>query len=98
MKRIINWIKHEYRIVKKNDKPTRQDYLFIWKLKFFLLPIFATLTVVVTIIFLKILLFLNIDLNSFGGHMLGFMFMLIFAWMLALPVSYLQYLNSDYDE
>ena len=98
MKKINNWIKHEYRIIKKIDKPTRQDYLFIWKSKIFLLPIFATLTVAVTIIFLKILLFLNIDLNSFVGHMLSFMFMFIFAWMLALPVSYLQYLNSDYDE
>ena len=95
MRKAIDWIKHECRILKKLDNPTHEDYLIVSKLTVFISLILPFPILAASIIFLKILLLLNICLNGLVGYMLSFIFIFLVTLGLMVPVAYLLYLNSD---
>ena len=78
MNRIINWIKHEYRIFKKIDEPTEKDSKIASDILWFSLPIFTLFTIGIMMIFFKVLEYFNIDPNSSLGQTFGPIFMILF--------------------
>lgn len=98
MNRIINWIKHEYRIFKKIDEPTEKDSKIASDILWFSLPIFTLFTIGIMMIFFKVLEYFNIDPNSSLGQTFGPIFMILFMSIFIIPLMYLQSLNSDNEE
>lgn len=98
MNRIINWIKHEYRIFKKIDAPTEKDSKIASDILWFSFPIFVLFMIGIMLIFFKVLEYFNIDPNGSLGQTFGPIFMILFMSIFIIPLMYLQSLNSDNKE
>lgn len=94
MKKIINWVKHEYRIYRDIDKPTYRDYCIITFLYFFVcIPLSACLLILFSIILSVILPSLNDTIATFAIALIWAILMMF----IVCPMSELVDKNAYYD-
>lgn len=95
MKRIINWIKHEYRIAKDIDKPTHLDYQIVYFLYWWVLTPLMVFLYLLSCIVLSWILPSTTDERIVTSFFL-IIFLLIFE-LLDYPVYLLLYKNGFYE-
>ena len=94
MKRITNWIKHEYRIADGTDKPTYRDYFIIKFLFWFIsIPLTACLWALFSIVLSLIFPSLNDTVNTFIIASI----LAILRMLFVCPLLELVYKNAQYD-
>ena len=98
MKKISNWIKHEYRIYKNIDTPTEKDSKIASDILWFSFPIFVLFMIGIMMIFFKVLEYFNIDPNGSLGQTFGPIFMILLMLIFIVPLTYLQSINSNTKE
>lgn len=100
MKRIINWIKHEYRIFKGVDKPTHKDYKIIYFISWKVFPFIGIgIMHFLSVLYIHLLIYLNLIYTiTDTKFILGYCFIIFIVGLLACYMSYLEYLNSNYEE
>lgn len=98
MKKITDWIKHEYRIFKKIDKPTKKDSKIASGIFCFSLPILTLFMIGIMMIFYNALLYFNIDPNGSFGQIFGPIFMILLMLIFIIPLTYLESFNSTEEQ
>lgn len=98
MKKVTNWIKHEYRIYKDIDKPTYRDYFIIRFLFWFIcLPVCACLWILLsTVLVICFPSLQNVHNDLIIYLILGFIYWILISFFV-LPVYYLVNKNSLYE-
>lgn len=94
MKRIINWVKHEYRIAKDIDKPTYCDYCLV---KLLFLPYVFLMDYFFIIFIFGLFMILPSIKNDFITNIILSFIFCIFTCLFILPIGSLIDKNSFYE-